>query len=184
MSLQNQYFYYHWSMDKPCTTNGTYGFFDRHYYKDPKWKPNQLRKTGALGYVRPFETVSHHHVPDISDRKTRELPPEKLKENMNRFDVMRNYHVGHVSVIDKTKHPKVLPGMRKYRHTYVPAPHRYTPEPFKRQAMWPAHQVNIVQIKNYPAPRAAYPYRADTIDCPKGTCPKIRYPLPRRKINY
>ena len=184
MSLQQQNFYYHWSMDKPCTTNGTYGFTDRHYYKNPTWKPNTLRKSGPLGYVRPFETVSHHHVPDISDRKTSELPPEKLKESLNTFDIMRNYHMGPVSVLQKIKHPKVLPGMRKYRHTYRPPPHRYTPEPFKRQAMWPAHQVNIVQIKNYPPKRAEYPYRPPILKCPRLTCPEITYPLTRKTPHY
>ena len=108
--------YYHWSRDKPCTTNETYGFFVADEYSEarPRRRPN-----GPDDYDRPFSNSAFFPEilwPQLTGGRSKfegvrrpsgaYCPPSSL----NTFDINRGYTTGSYS----------LPILRRIQHNAVP----------------------------------------------------------------
>ncbi len=96
-------------MDKPCTTNQTYGFD----LKDEMDKYARIRaskppkKIGPFDYTRPFSNMGFFpEIPDdrkgltVGERiiKSAGVLDRKSKGLQNRFDINRGYTMGHIPV--------------------------------------------------------------------------------------
>lgn len=159
--------YYHWSQDKPCTTNQTYGFAFRDTVVDPP--PGQKRKTHEL--TRPFSnsaffptissesslTAPSRSRPLASLRPCREFCPPGIK---NKFDINKGYVMGPVPVTQKIRRSDVPVGVALSRS--ITAPPAFCPQPPKGKDTYLWHTVlgSLVHCKNFPPSHSAIAERA------------------------
>merc|ERR1711976_195561 len=160
--------YYHWSQDKPCTTNQTYGFAFRDTVVD--LPPGQKKKLGPFDYTRPFSNAaffpSIYHDNSLT-APARSRPMAKLhpcKEfcppgTKNKFDINKGYVMGYVPVTEKIQKGDVPVGVSLSRT--VSAPPAYSPPQPKAKDLYLWHTLSgtLVHCKNFPpnGPRSAMP---------------------------
>ena len=109
--------YYHWAMDKPCTTNQTYGFELKgeitKYASVQALKAPQ--RAGQYNYTRPFSSLAFF--PEIPDKrkgltvgerhiKTAGVLDTKSPGVPNRFNINKGYTMGHVPVSSRVQRRK------------------------------------------------------------------------------
>ena len=146
--------YYHWSLDKPCTTNAVYGFYmrDDEAYKNRK----PLKKAGPFDYTRPFSNSGFF--PQIAfkgqqltassksdgDRKC----TERMSQNL--FDINRGYTMGSVPVTRKLVRGEVPVGFKLSRSVTAPEAFRHSQPRGKDIFLWHTLSGSLVHAKNYP----------------------------------
>ena len=148
--------YYHWAMDKPCTTNQTYGYFHRESTDLTAKKPTGPK--GPFDYTRPFSNSGFF--PQISWKgrltsatQARPLRPSKdynPPSSINRFDINKGYTMGHSPVYERVAKPEQPVGCMLNRSASAPAAYRY-PEPKGKDIfLWHTLSGCLVHAKNYP----------------------------------
>ena len=142
---KRDFFYYHWSMDKPCTTNQEYGYRARHYKLDPEWRP--VKRKDAFDYNKPWSTIDI--LPDIGLRDVSK-PAKEQKMSLITFNINDGYVLGPTPVTEKIIKRKIPVGCARYRQTYIPPAYAYKTYPHKDILLWHAHAENLVQVRHYP----------------------------------
>lgn len=149
--------YYHWSQDKPCTTNQTYGFSFRDSVVD---HPANIHKK-ASELTRPFSnsaffpaissenslTAPSRSRPLASLRPSRDFCPPG---NKNRFDINRGYTMGPVPVTEKICKTDVPVGVSLSRTISAPPAYRAQPPRGKDTYLWHTVLGSLVHCRNYP----------------------------------
>lgn len=147
--------YYHWSMDKPCTTNETYGFS----MKNAEPVPTTRTIPDPFSYTRPFSNcgffpqITYKNrlttavLPRPSLRPTKEYHPQG---STNRFDINRGYSMGYTPVTDKIQKRDIPAGFKLSRS--VTAPEAFRPEQPRGKDLFLWHTLSgtLVHCKNYP----------------------------------
>ena len=148
---KRDFFYYHWSMDKPCTTNQEYGYRFRHYNQDPEWTP--IKRKDAFDYNKPWSTINV--LPDIGAREV--VKPDKKDRQMSLIKVNINdgYVLGHTPVTEKIIKREIPVGCARYRQTYIPPAFKPKTYPHRDLMLWHAHAENLVQVRHFPTRAAA-----------------------------
>lgn len=150
--------YYHWSQDKPVTTNQTYGF----EFKDvAASETTAKRKLGPFDYTRPFSnsaffpTISHDSSltaparsrPLASLRPCEGFCPPGVQ---NVFDINKGYVMGSVPITQKIHKSAVPVGVSLSKCATAPA--AYVPQQPKAKDLYLWHTLSgtLVHCKNYP----------------------------------
>lgn len=152
--------YYHWSIDKPCTTNQVYGF----QLKDSMVKVNPDRKLGPFDYTRPFSnsgffpqisnqgTMASCSTKPSRDSRSASTAESSNNNNMNkaRFNINRGYIMGHVPVTKKIVRSSLPSGMILSRSSSAPAKvHEHQKRKGDEIYLWHTLAGNLVHVKNY-----------------------------------
>lgn len=150
--------YYHWSQDKPVTTNQTYGFELRDLATDDGEKKKKL---GPFDYTRPFSnsaffpTISHDNsltAPARSQPLARLRPCNEFCPPgvANVFDINRGYVMGRVPITEKINNSSVPVGVSLSRS--VTAPPAYVQQESRAKDLYLWHTLSGTQVhcKNYP----------------------------------
>ena len=150
--------FYHWSADKPCTTNDTYGYYLKEYVEQQKSQPP--KKRGPFDYTRPFS--SSGFFPSIADGnqsksfqeiraggKLRPCPDFCPPGIDNRFNIRRGYTMGHTPVAARISYTEVPQGVKLGRTISAPAPFSITEPKGKDMYLWHTLAGSLVHIRNY-----------------------------------
>ena len=172
--------YYHWSQEKPCTTNQNYGFllkdelrerqmFDTTQPKKPKSYTRPFSNMGffpEIVYKEPPNALNPKSLPVI-DRFTTKIsdcfiPPPSI----NKFDINKGYTMGPVPVKSRMMKPiQGQPlGYKLYRSTSAP------PGVFQEVArpkskdlyLWHSLSGCLVHVDNHKKSDLSLPSRAKT----------------------
>ena len=137
--------YYHWSLDKPCTTNAVYGYYmrDEDCYKNPK----PLKKTGPFDYTRPFSNSGFFPQISYGGRLTTSKEP-KMSQNL--FDINRGYTMGAVPVTKKLAKNDVPVGFKLTRSVTAPEAFSYSKPRGKDIFLWHTLSGSLVHAQNFP----------------------------------
>ena len=146
--------YYHWSQDKPATTNQTYGFNFREQISDEPRK-----RKDAFDYTRPFSNSAFF--PAISHASSRTAPTRScpLRPGMhvptgrpNANSLNNGYYMGYRPITERVKRGS-LPAGAKLDRTLSAPPPGYTPiDPkYKELFLWHTLSGTLVHCKNYPS---------------------------------
>ena len=146
--------YYHWSMDKPCTTNQVYGF----HSKDDRAEDYKGKKPykGPFDYTRPFSNCGFF--PQISYKKymTAMEKPKRTHYNPDtRFDINKGYTMGYTPVTEKIRQTDIPAGFKLNRSVTVPPAYEYPTPKGKDLYLWHTLSGTLVHCKNYPPEVAA-----------------------------
>ncbi|ELU17206.1 hypothetical protein CAPTEDRAFT_226824 [Capitella teleta] len=149
--------YYHWSQDKPATTNQTYGFTFRESMIEG---PANIRKK-ASELTRPFSNSAFF--PTISSENnltapSRSRPLASLHPNRdfcppgikNRFDINRGYTMGPVPITAKIHKDTVPSGVSLSRTVSAPPAYKAMPAKGKDTYLWHTVLGSLVHCRNYP----------------------------------
>ena len=146
--------YYHWSMDKPCTTNQVYGFSSKGQTTDDYKGKKSYRAPND--HVRPFSNCGFF--PQIS-YKTYMTVNQKgqpgLEEPSKRFNINKDYVMGYTPVTDKIVHSDVPAGFKLTRSVTVPPAYEHRRPKGKDLYLWHTLSGTLVHCKNYPPPVSA-----------------------------
>lgn len=154
--------YYHWSIDKPCTTNQVYGYEVKQTMVDvpPRKTP------GPFDYTRPFSNSAFF--PQISSdgtHLTSHVLPTKKKtacptsarrpatsaDSKPRFELNRGYVMGHTPVVDKVVRASLPAGVQLDRSLSAPPKiYKYPVPKAKEIFLWHTLAGSLVHVKNYP----------------------------------
>ena len=161
--------YYHWSQDKPCTTNQNYGFnlkadmFQRQ--AEDSLKPK--KPVGIFGYTRPFSNLGFF--PEISVTKSMtsqraQTAPLYLRKScppgaINKFDINRGYSMGHVPITSRVVKREFPADVKLVRHKTVPPTFKHTSPKEKDLFLWHTLSGCLVHVKNHTPEPKPDPYR-------------------------
>lgn len=137
--------YYHWSLDKPCTTNAVYGFYMRDDEDYKKSKP--LKASGPFDYTRPFSNSGFF--PQISFQGQLTVK-KQTKMSHNMFDINRGYTMGHKPVTQKLVKQDVPVGFKLSRSVTAPPAFASQASRGKDAYLWHTLAGSLVHCKNYP----------------------------------
>ncbi|KAK2161353.1 hypothetical protein LSH36_118g04022 [Paralvinella palmiformis] len=157
--------YYHWSMDKPSTTNQVYGF----ELKDSLVEVKPRKQLGPFDYTRPFSntgffpqiSASSSHVKataksldPLSARSGRQ--PSAAGDQVwmpdNRFNINRGYTAGYVPIKERLVHSSVPVGKLLDRSKSAPiSTYDYKKPRAEELYLWHTLSGSLVHVKNYPA---------------------------------
>jgi len=148
--------YYHWSQDKPVTTNQTYGFEFREFATG-----DTTQKNKKLGGTRPFSNTAFF--PNISHDSSltapaRSRPLAKLRPcdefcppgMPNVFDINKGYVMGSVPVTQKIHKSAIPVGVSLSRS--ITAPPAYESKVSKAKDLYLWHTLSGTQVhcKHFP----------------------------------
>ena len=136
--------YYHWSMDKPCTTNSVYGFYMRDDEQFKNSKPP--KRSGPFDSTRPFSNSGFF--PQIAYKSSLTAREPKMSHNV--FDINKGYTMGHVPVTDKLIKSEVPVGFKLSRSVTAPAGFKYEEPRGKNIYLWHTLSGSLVHAKNFP----------------------------------
>ena len=157
--------YYHWSQEKPCTSNQTYGFLLRNHLS------SDIKQSGAIDdYTRPFSNLGFF--PEITSSgglvaqhgrsrtamsaklPTRIVKPEVAPSpsSVNRFNINRGYTVGIDPIHKRLDKNSFQSGKPILRQQSAPAAYRTRVPDEKNIYLWHSLSGCLVHVKNKPAP--------------------------------
>jgi hypothetical protein len=157
MPHERSYNYYHWSMDKPCTTNDEYGFFNKNAL--PSIKTTAKAIPGPFDYTRPFSNMGFF--PAIADQSRQtvsvqprpSLRPSKEyhpSSSRNLFDINRGYTMGHIPACKRLVKSDPPAGFKLSRVVSAPTAFDYPTPKGKDMLLWHTLAGTLVHVKNYP----------------------------------
>lgn len=151
--------YYHWSHDKPCTTNQVYGFYMKDEMEEKeRTSMNPSKKSGPFDYVRPFSNLGFF--PEIkaangSQRLTKSsmglesrsvyYPPKKPIQNKT---INRGYTAGYVPVYSKVTVSKYPAGVKLQKFQATPPAFQRSAAKEKEIFLWHTLSGCLVHCKN------------------------------------
>ncbi len=136
--------YYQWAMNRPCTTNQTYGY----ELRGGMAKSAQQRSTKprhSSHYARPFSSAAF--LPEIPDkRRNLTVGERQLRQagvldrtspgTQNRFNINDGYTMGSVPVSSRVQQRKHPAGVRLVDLTTVPPAYVQPPRKEKDVILW------------------------------------------------
>lgn len=151
--------YYHWAMDKPCTTNQTYGFKLKaemaKYASLQALKP--FKASGKSDYTRPFSSLPFF--PEIPDKrkgltvgerhiKTAGVLDTKTPGVQSRFNINKGYTMGSVPVSSRVQRRKYPAEVQLINFEAVPQVYQH-PKPKENDIfLWHTLSGCLVHAKN------------------------------------
>ena len=151
--------YYHWAMDKPCTTNQTYGFELKgemtKYASLQALKPP--KPSGRFDQVRPFSSLAFF--PEIPDKrksmtvgerhiKTAGVLDTKTPGVQSRFNINKGYTMGHVPVSSRVQCRKYPAEVQLISYQAVPQVYQHPKAKEKDIYLWHTLSGCLVHAKN------------------------------------
>ena len=150
--------YFHWSEDKPCTTNQTYGYFLSGYLeaKEREMAGRPKARMGAFDYTRPFSNsrffpeIAHAQKSksDKQDERIKDAVFERLAlRKAPRFNINDGYSVGAFPIYKRVAQRDAPAGVRVKR--YQSAPSTYRPPVAKENDIYLWHTLSgsLVHVK-------------------------------------
>lgn len=145
--------YYHWSQDKPCTTNQTYGFDFRGSVKNEK----RIRKD-AFDYTRPFSNSAFfpaisHDSSLTAPARSRPIRPGAVVPpgKVNVFDINKGYHMGYRPMTERAVRSSLPEGVKLDRTVSAPPVYKSPESRYKEIFLWHTLSGSLVHAKNYPS---------------------------------
>lgn len=149
--------YYHWSQDKPCTTNDVYGYYLKGYVEQQKTTKAPTKK-GPFDYMRPFSSSGFFPaIADPSQKSYQEIrlggkrpcPSYCPPSTENRLNLRRGYTMGYTPISSRVTHSDVPKGVSLSRTVSAPAPYSIAEPKGKDLYLWHALAGSLVHTKNY-----------------------------------
>lgn len=145
--------YYHWSMDKPSTTNQVYGYSTRN---DPK-VPTTRTKQDPFSYTRPFSNCGFFPQLTYKHRLTEAVLPRPLRpskeynppSSLNKFNINEGYTYGYTPVGDKIKPRNIPSGLKLTRSVTAPPSHKVEKPRGEEIFLWHTLSGTLVHSMNY-----------------------------------
>ncbi len=149
--------YYHWSQDKPCTTNQIYGF-DQKAEMVKSRQMGTITKDGPFGYTRPFSNlgffpeISHSNgvisKSDTARRARAALTKSAPVRRSTPLKMNEGYHMGYYPVIERVVKREYPADVRLSRFQSAPPTYKYAIPKEKDIYLWHTLSGCLVHARN------------------------------------